>query len=413
MTTNFNKSKLQLIGFTLLTMLFFSINALAQVTIGSNEAPLNGVILQLQDQTPTTAGGVNSSKGLLLPRVSLTTTTSLQDISKLESETDEMYTGLLVFNTNESAMCEGNDLMKGAYVWNGKKWEFLGKKTMLITRRKELVDNRPGDTPQTYSTVHVQLIRPWDGGVVFDAGEWMSENLRAKVYSSNIVVASGQPTLIMSDAEKVVQRPEVRFRNDENSSFNRWGYFYNTFAAFNGYDMSTLKESEYTKSGFKAPSRVQQGICPEGWRIPTFEDWHNLWRALQNDNYCYYTKPIEGVNYAELSGAFSKDDELFYETMGYRGSSRTIDEGGINIYADRTAAPKGYPSTGYWVTFPVPWEQDDYRGIPLMSPAHVQAGGIATTNWVNQEYNVIRCVKGTVPAQNTYDAKWNFMLPNN
>lgn len=108
---------------------FYSLQA--QVTIGSDLAPVKGAILDMKQHTPD-ANNVTSSKGLLLPRVALTDMESLNNIPDADSSNPLKYTGLMVYNTEET----NNGCLvipKGLYVWNSEKWEGVGVKVEGVT----------------------------------------------------------------------------------------------------------------------------------------------------------------------------------------------------------------------------------------------------------------------------------------
>jgi hypothetical protein len=114
----------------LIFLLFCATNILflssfAQVTIGSEATPETLSLLQLKEND---LAEVNSSKGLLLPRV------HLSDIDKLQIGTGTEITdiiqksrhaGLMVYNLNTDM---DKDLCEGVYVWSGAKWNKLGEK---------------------------------------------------------------------------------------------------------------------------------------------------------------------------------------------------------------------------------------------------------------------------------------------
>lgn len=87
-----------------LTNFFFVANILAQVGIGTTN-PHPSSVLDIQ----------SSSKGVLLPRVALGSSTDSQTIANPEM-------GLLVFNTSND-----NGLTPGFYFWNDSKWNDVGK----------------------------------------------------------------------------------------------------------------------------------------------------------------------------------------------------------------------------------------------------------------------------------------------
>lgn len=100
------------------SILFISINA--QVTIGSGFAPKNGALLDLKEYNDATsqAGGRTTKRGVLLPRVALTTANSLVDIPEANAaSTPLQYTGLVVYNVGTVTT-----ISKGLNMWDGAKW---------------------------------------------------------------------------------------------------------------------------------------------------------------------------------------------------------------------------------------------------------------------------------------------------
>ncbi|HCO66338.1 MAG TPA: hypothetical protein DIT04_01050 [Dysgonomonas sp.] len=89
----------------------------AQVTIGSDAKPLDGALLQLKENE-NGATQANSKKGLLLPRVSLTSTTDMSGIEGMSATNQASYKGLLVYNVSTA-------VPSGTYVWTGDKWHLL------------------------------------------------------------------------------------------------------------------------------------------------------------------------------------------------------------------------------------------------------------------------------------------------
>lgn len=123
-------------------MLFTPV-AFSQVTIGMDEQPLEGALLQLKTIS-VTDGSANATQGLLLPRVSFDLTNSatgtaeerLGNSLRLPSSADlttgdaQKHTGLMVYNTNPAtgSLNTTNDLFAetkicpGVYIWDGEKW---------------------------------------------------------------------------------------------------------------------------------------------------------------------------------------------------------------------------------------------------------------------------------------------------
>ncbi|MBD8389369.1 hypothetical protein [Dysgonomonas sp. BGC7] len=95
--------KTKLFSFLLLGLL--SVHLQAQVTIGSNKPPHNDALLDLKENS-----GNTSSKGLLLPRVSLSSTVSPSPLSAHTA-------GMTVYNIATLA-----DVSPGYYYNDGAKW---------------------------------------------------------------------------------------------------------------------------------------------------------------------------------------------------------------------------------------------------------------------------------------------------
>jgi len=77
----------------------------AQVTIGSNDAPDKNALLDLKET------GTSATKGLLLPRVALTSKTSYSPLK------DNHVKGMAIYNTRVI-----NDVVEGYYYNDGNKW---------------------------------------------------------------------------------------------------------------------------------------------------------------------------------------------------------------------------------------------------------------------------------------------------
>ena len=112
------------IRFFVLWLCFSAIfSATSQVTIGVLNPPLKGTLLDLKE-SDVSNGASNSEKGLMLPRVTLTSINSLSPILSGKDLTDaalkQNYTGLIVYNVTTTA-----PLQKGLYSWDGTKWVAL------------------------------------------------------------------------------------------------------------------------------------------------------------------------------------------------------------------------------------------------------------------------------------------------
>ena len=109
--------------FTLLFFVCILFPAQSQVTIGSISVPLKGTLLDLKESDDQT-GNANSTKGMILPRVFLTSEDSLLPIlTGTEPDYEALkpkYTGLIVYNVDSIAPFE-----KGLYSWDGNRWNHI------------------------------------------------------------------------------------------------------------------------------------------------------------------------------------------------------------------------------------------------------------------------------------------------
>lgn len=106
----------------------------AQVTIGIDELPAEGALLQLKDIAKAAGDSKNADKGLLIPRVSLVNYTTLEPLIHNASEAKKKeHTGLIVYNLTE------NEYMKsGIMIWNGIEWDNI-KSDEMTEDSKDMV----------------------------------------------------------------------------------------------------------------------------------------------------------------------------------------------------------------------------------------------------------------------------------
>jgi len=128
--------KLKLYILSLVVFLPFSY-VFGQATVGSDEPPATGALLQLKERQGITGGNANADRGLGMPRVHLSEPDNLfpmfepngsnsykiGSVSYVKSDEDKKHIGLCVFNTNKNLYTTGKD--DGLYVWNGEYWKPL------------------------------------------------------------------------------------------------------------------------------------------------------------------------------------------------------------------------------------------------------------------------------------------------
>jgi uncharacterized protein (TIGR02145 family) len=214
-----------------LILLMSATSVNAQVIIGGNGTlePHAGAGLDL---SPLGADKL----GLLLPGVKLTDDAT--EFALVTGATDTQKTGasgMLVYNTEP---CAPNG--KGLYIWDGAKWHIIAA--------------------ADYSTVTDAEGNKYSAGYFGCAGWWMTENLR----STTGLTAN-------SNAGSDASLTYYWYPYDNKTIFDNnptYGLLY-TWAAASGRTDITGNEGN-TSHG------PHQGICPDGWHLPSDYEWTQL-----------------------------------------------------------------------------------------------------------------------------------------
>jgi len=184
----------------------------------------------------------------------------------------------------------------------------------------EIVDKRDG---QRYKTTIVNSIQ-----------EWFSENL-------NYADSAKTPSLIS------------RSWCYENSadSCSKYGRLYSWGAAFDSIQLSTAGLKCSNGLDCDLPSKWQ-GICPDGWRLPSEDDWHILLSSV--------SKKISGEYEAvSLKATLGWEDEVGFDSVGFSAlpsGGRHDTTGGLFLMAGSNAYYWGYELSG---------NEDIFRSIML------------------------------------------------
>ena len=128
------------------TMLCSPFAAMAQVTIGSLEAPERAALLDIRSHAPDANNITSEEGGLLLPRVELEDLHSLAPlIAGGGSPAEKLsHTGLVVYNVTDDDMI---DLLPGFYYWTGGEWaKMLTEITKKTLNKRNLVPATPAST---------------------------------------------------------------------------------------------------------------------------------------------------------------------------------------------------------------------------------------------------------------------------
>lgn len=255
----------------LLIVLYLMIGqAQAQVTIGSGISPNKGAILDLKEND---GSEVNSTKGLGLPRVQLTTIYTLDDINTGLDVNEHI--GLTIYVPEEF-----ENSCPGVYVWTGKIWEGLNTDASRIPDIITVTDidgnsytaklfNKKGCKRGTY---------------------WFTSNLRVSRYNDGTSLA--HPAYFSAAISYVEDYPydenstttlnRVKSKSDISTT-KKMSYL------LNGQKQEVTEDQFVTKFGLQYNYNTVFGLgatengerlCPEGWKVPRIEEWVGLFEEI-------------------------------------------------------------------------------------------------------------------------------------
>ncbi len=328
-----------------LTKLFFMALLLlpvalsAQVTIGIDRAPQKGALLQLQNLPDG-----NSTKGLLMPRVTITDLTSLADINKGQAVRPDPaeHVGLVVYNP-----IEGRGICSGLFAWTGTQWQYLQPEIEYFEDVRTFAD---GVTKERIK----YPIRTFGS-----AGTWMLANLRATTYADNLGVNKPADDLVTPGTGGAIPKSYYYPALDPSllnaDKYPELGLVYTWAAATNGkggfdgkQNAQNEGESAETTSGPNPiPANVEQvgkqGVCPEGWHLPSDKEWNDLEEAIANEQTGLYTRnefkptawdvswrlvPDVARNTVDGHGKSMKNYDVKLGSYAASGASKTFCNGG-------------------------------------------------------------------------------------
>jgi uncharacterized protein (TIGR02145 family) len=178
---------------------------------------------------------------------------------------------------------------------------------------------------------------------------WMGENLN--------VGKQVNQSLNQSDNEDI----EKYCYEDNNANCEIYGGLYQWAEAM-----------QYNPSDAK-PIGTTQGICPDGWHIPTIDEWGTLRTFIQNDNYHYGNTawPIKEVGTVHWNPPNSGTDEYGFTALpsGFRVGDGFMAKGDWTIWWTSTL----YPDFTTYYTVQIHnndspwyvWGAVDFNGYPV------------------------------------------------
>jgi uncharacterized protein (TIGR02145 family) len=332
---------------TLFSLMFGIAGVNAQVTIGADEVPHSGAILDLRSDTTT-------GKGLKLPVV------KIEDASKFQLSADASTAeGMLVFNINPSII-GGHG--KGLYVWSNSTWNLvsptvsasgisLNKKSIKFTTLKP--DTLIAEVFPTYS--------------VNKSVSWHSSNSAVATVSQDGIVTpktggnakiyvttngsnqsdSCSVTVIICGAYTNAAKTQWLSFMCHNLGADETADPFTPSAKIHGAKYKWgVKNPALTQAADQAnagaipnwssitPSPTTNGVnwdmvnanpCPVGWRVPTSAEWN----AVFNNNTITRVGSWTNNNY---DSGIKVGSTLFLPTAGYRSFDGALSNRGVRGY---------------------------------------------------------------------------------
>jgi hypothetical protein len=368
----------------------------AQVRIGGNVNPNKSAILDLNATDDLTATG---SLGLALPRVKLKATT---DPYPLKAHVQ----GMIVYNT-ESA----NDVVRGTYYNDGKKWVMTEHATLVGTDDGGLIVTNPTTINEFYAVAikagGVTTAKIADGAVTLakmainsvDATKIIDKSvgsadiannaiITANIQDANVTLAKLAPNSV--DSNKIVDKSIATVDLADGAvtavKLNAMGAEANQALVYNGsaWTPTTLTASAYSRGSAPCSGVIVYGGAYDG-TVETirrmnsdFEpNWSDPSFSIQGKDLCWAIADIpEKKKWADAKTACAalntdnrlwrlpnlKELQVLYEAIGGKGGSATaltaldtygtgLSKGAAAMHSDRYWARTEYTKDSFAYCF--------------------------------------------------------------
>lgn len=254
------------LNFTLL-LIICNVLSYSQVTVGMEEAPSAGALLQIKNKKNTVSGGENATKGLGIPRVKLTGLGNISNDIKGVTDANKLeHTGLIVYAVEKF---DYPYYCPGLYVWSGEKWVGLIPESNYTKPNIKMFDGDGNEYDAKWFSD--DACNPATGLYWTTSNLYSTKNKNGQTFTTNQTVylnpaatgagVSGVPINSIQDLA------------NKNINFGEWESVNNTHnKSINGLDYSK-------RFGLLYNFNQAQEACPTGWRLPTLQDRQRLAKA--------------------------------------------------------------------------------------------------------------------------------------
>ena len=310
------------------------------------------------DITAVTFKGSKTTADIMLASTtaSASASSAAADIKAFESEKNKTYCAILVPQsvslTMEVTTADGNsysqelettELLQGAqYRITARISSSAGLQVKVAGAIEDWTDEgeigpKPEDNELVYGGVTYKTVTLSNGQT------WMAEPLR---YVPEGMTVSSDPAA----ADAHIWYPystdgTTTTALTDDASIAKNGYLYDMYAALGVAELSADKVAEHEGA---------QGICPDGWHIPTWQEYYDL---------CGYSNKTATVNTSQTN-----PDALFYDSAYGGGSIKKFNEGGWNFVLSGVRMKSNFTATpSYQKTKVTSTTDPDLAGKPSVN----------------------------------------------
>ncbi len=310
----------------------------AQVTIGSQEEPNIGALLDMKEYNASTPGGATATKGLNLPRVRLIKKSD-KDIAKtIEGLAPKAYgtddhTGLVVFNIPKPTICPIFE--RAPYVWTGTEWQLLLTIKKETKSRFEINSDGVTGTLYDFEENDYTVKRYQNASTSYDKW-WMTQNLRSLRLPDGEPIGCKYGSVRLSPAlfhesggaiDMEIPAPNGIIGDYTNAGVFTSGQTYSEFI----YEFGLTYKWDQANNA-----------CPAGWHLPSAQEWTDLLIAMGGIADNDASEPND--RYKGIGNAMRKNQGKVYKSADNNeliwGPNGTYTPNGFN------AVPAGRVTTG-------------------------------------------------------------------
>ncbi len=201
-----------------------------------------------------------------------------------------------------------------------------------------------------------------------DGSVWMAEPMR---YVPEGFTASGDPAQDSHIWKPYTIVDGVPTSSDDADLLRKNGYLYDMYAALGGSEITADNAATFEGA---------QGICPDGWHIPTRDDWFSL---------CGYSNKA-----ADETAALVNDKALFYDEAYKGGKISLFNAASWNFVLSGWRQKKDYTSEGTYFQKTISSENstvEEWYGLPTMT--YLISSTVYKANYSSSDPTVLNSIQ--------------------